>query len=50
MNPALFAIGLDEDEARRVLRLSIGKKTSLEEVMRGVELLGEVRNELAHHA
>jgi len=50
MNPALFAIGLDEDEARRVLRLSIGKKTSLEEVMRGVEILGEVRNELAHHA
>ncbi len=50
MNPALFAIGLDEEEARRVLRLSIGKKTSLEEVMRGVEILGEVRSELARHA
>jgi len=50
MNPALFAIGLDEEEARRVLRLSIGKKTTLEEVMRGIELLGEVRSELARHA
>ena len=50
MNPALFAIGLDEGEARRVLRLSIGKRTSLEEVQRGLELLEEVRNELAHHA
>jgi cysteine desulfurase len=50
MNPALFAIDLDEDQARRVLRLSIGKGTSLEEVQRGLALLEEVRSELARHA
>jgi len=50
MSPALFAINLDEDEARRVLRLSIGKKTSLDEVNRGLKLLEEVRSELARHA
>jgi len=50
MNPALFAIELDEEEARRVLRLSIGKGTTLEEVQRGLELLDEVQNELARHA
>ena len=41
---------LDEDEARRGLRLSIGKKTSLDEVNRGLKLLEEVRSELARHA
>ena len=50
MNPALFAIGLDEEEARRVLRLSIGKKTDLEEVKRGLGLLEEVRSALARLA
>lgn len=49
MNPALFAIGLEEDEARRLLRLSIGKKSTREEVLRGVEVLEEVRSELARH-
>ena len=49
MNPALFAIGLSEDEARRILRLSIGKRSSREEVLRGVEVLEEVRDELARH-
>ena len=48
MNPALFAIGLNEEEARRVLRLSIGKVTSLEEVQRSIQLLDEVRSELAN--
>ena len=49
MNPALFAIGLSEEEARRLLRLSIGKRTSREEVLRGVQVLKEVRDELARH-
>ena len=48
MNPALFAIGLEEEEARRVLRLSIGKVTSAEEIQGGLRLLDEVRSELAH--
>ena len=48
MNPALFAIGLKEEEARRVLRLSIGKVTSHDEIQRGIQLLDEVRSELAN--
>jgi cysteine sulfinate desulfinase/cysteine desulfurase-like protein len=48
MNPALFALGLKEEEARRVLRLSIGKVTSQEEIQRGIKILDEVRSELAN--
>ena len=50
MNPALFALGLNEEEARRVLRLSIGKVTTKEEIQRGIQLLKEVRSELANIA
>ena len=50
MNPALFALGLSEEEARRVLRLSIGKVTTKEEIQRGIQLLKEVRSELANIA
>lgn len=49
MNPALFAIGLSEDEARRILRLSIGKGTTQDEVLRGLDALTEVHSELANY-
>ena len=50
LSPALLALGLDEERATRVLRLSFSRETSAEDVRAGVELLCAVANELRAHA
>lgn len=46
ISPALLAIGLSADEARRVLRFSLSRDTTAEEVERALAALDEVEREL----
>jgi cysteine desulfurase len=49
-SPGLRAIGLDDDSIRRVLRLSLGPTTTLEDVERAAQALLEVSCELERAA
>ena len=42
ISPALVALGLDEDEARRVLRLSFSRTSSEDDVHGAISALAEV--------
>jgi cysteine desulfurase len=46
VSPALLALGIGPEEARRVLRLSFSRLTTREDVLRGVDALEEVEREL----
>ena len=50
LSPGLRAIGLDDDSIRRVLRLSLGPTTMLEDVERAAQALLEVSCELERAA
>lgn len=50
LSPGLRAIGLDDDSIRRVLRLSLGPTTTLEDVERAAQALLEVSCELERAA
>ena len=47
VNPALLALGLDVEEARCVLRFSIGRSTTREDVEAGLGIIREVSSQLA---
>ncbi len=46
ISPALLALGLDEERAKRVLRISLARETSAAEVSAGVDALCAVAREL----
>jgi len=46
LSPALLALGLDEERARRVLRISFSRHTSAADVRAGVDALAAVAREL----
>ena len=50
ISPALLALGLDEERAKRVLRLSFSRETGAAEVSAGVDALCAVASELRAHA
>jgi cysteine desulfurase len=50
LSPALLALGLDEQRARRVLRVSFARETSLTDVRAGLDALCAVAAELRAHA
>ena len=50
ISPALLALGLDEERAKRVLRLSFSRETSAAEVSAGVDALCAVAHELRAHS
>lgn len=50
ISPALLALGLDEERAQHVLRLSLSRETSAAEVSAGVDALCAVARELRAHA
>lgn len=49
ISPALLAIGLSADEARRVLRFSLSRETTSEDVEQALAALAEVERELGAH-
>jgi cysteine desulfurase len=47
VSPALRALGMDERQARQVMRFSFSRATTLDEVQRATRVLREVAEELA---